>query len=54
MVIQERKPDKTNVFKGCNAKQQADIEKIVLEYDVLFQEAKGLPPKKETVHDIIL
>ena len=54
MVVKEKKPDKTNVFEGCNAKQQADIEKIVSEYDVLFQEPKGLPPKKEIVHDIIL
>eukprot|EP00253_Pinus_taeda_P019148 PITA_19148 len=54
MVIKENGPDKTNVFEGCNTKQQDDIEKIVLEYDVLFQEPKGLPPKKEIVHDIIL
>jgi len=54
MVVKEKKPDKTNIFEGCNAKQQADIEKIVSEYDVLFQEPKGLPPKKEIVHDIIL
>eukprot|EP00253_Pinus_taeda_P032614 PITA_32614 len=31
----EKKPDKTNVFEGCNAKQQADIEKIVLELSAL-------------------
>ena len=54
MVVKENKPDKINVFEGCNAQQQADIEKIVSEYDVLFQEPKGLPPKKEIVHDIIL
>eukprot|EP00253_Pinus_taeda_P031900 PITA_31900 len=54
MVVKEKKPDKTNVFEGCNVKQQTDIEKIVSEYDVLFQEPKGLPPKKEIVHDIIL
>ena len=54
MVVKEKKPDKTNVFEGCNAEQQADIEKVVSEYDVLFQEPKGLPPKKGIVHDIIL
>ena len=54
MVVKEKKPDKTNVFEGCNAKQQADLEKVVSEYDILFQEPKGLPPKKGTVHDIIL
>ena len=54
MVVKETKPDKTNIFEGCNAKDQANIEKIVSEYDVLFQETKGLPPKKGIVHDIIL
>ena len=49
-----KKLDKTNVFEGCNAKQQVDLEKIVSEYDILFQEPKGLPPKKEIVHDINL
>ena len=54
MVVKEKKTDKTDVFEGYNSDQQADIEKIVLEYDVLFQEPQGLPPKKEIVHDIIL
>eukprot|EP00253_Pinus_taeda_P025207 PITA_25207 len=54
MVVKEKKHDRTNVFEGCNAQQEADIENIVSKYDVLFQEPKGLPPKKEIVHDIIL
>ena len=54
MVVKEKKLDKTNVFEGCNAKQQADLEKIVSEYDILFQEPKCLPPKREIVHDINL
>ena len=52
--FKERKTDKTNAFEGYNSDQQADIEKIVSEYDVLFQEPQGLPLKKEIVHDIIL
>ena len=54
MVVKEKTLDKTKIFEGCNADQQTDIEKIVSEYDVLFQEPKGLPPKKGIVHDIIL
>jgi len=54
MVVKEKKPNKTNVFEGCNAEQQGDIEEVVSEYEVLFQEPKGLPPKKGIVHDIIL
>eukprot|EP00253_Pinus_taeda_P018942 PITA_18942 len=49
----EKTPDKTKIFEGCNVDQQADIEKIVSEYDVLFQEPKGLPHKKGIIHDII-
>eukprot|EP00253_Pinus_taeda_P021737 PITA_21737 len=52
--IEYFKPNNTNEFEGYNAKQQADLEKVVSEYDILFQEHKGLPPKKEIVHDIIL
>jgi len=54
MVVKEKKPDKTNLFEGYNVEQQADIEKVVLEYDVLFQEPKCLLPKNGIVHDIIL
>eukprot|EP00253_Pinus_taeda_P021122 PITA_21122 len=52
--VKENKPDKTNVFEGCNYKKQDDLEKVVSEYDILFQEPKGLIPKKEIVHDINL
>ena len=47
MVVKEKKPDKANVFEGCNAKQQADLEKVSSEYDILFQEPKGLHPKRK-------
>eukprot|EP00253_Pinus_taeda_P019644 PITA_19644 len=33
---------------------KANLEKVVSEYDILFQELKGLPPKREIVHDIHL
>ena len=52
MVVKERKHDKTNVFDSCDAKQKADLENVVSEYDILFQEPKGLPPKREILHDI--
>jgi len=54
MVVMERTPDKTNVFEAYDSKHKADLEKVVSEYDILFQEAKGLPPKREIVHDIDL
>jgi len=54
MVVKEKKPDKTNVFEGYDAKQQVDLEKVVSEYGILFQELKGPPPKRKIVHDINL
>jgi len=54
MVVEEKNPDKTNVFEGCDAKQKADLIKVVSEYDILFQEPKGIPPKRKIVHDIHL
>eukprot|EP00253_Pinus_taeda_P022396 PITA_22396 len=47
-------PEKSNAFEGCDSKQKFDLVKVVSEYDVLFQELKGLPPKREIVHDIYL
>ena len=46
MVVKEGKHYKTNVFEGYNGKQQVDLEKFVSEYDILFQEPKGLPTQK--------
>ena len=54
MLVKEKNHDKTNIFEGCDAKQKVDLEKVVLEYDILFQESKGLPRKREIVHDIHL
>jgi len=45
--------DKTNIFEGCDAKQKDNLEKVVLEYDILFQKPKDLPPKREIVHDLL-
>ena len=54
MVVKKETLDRTNVFESYDAKQKADLEKVVLEYDILFQEPKGLPPKRDIVHDIHL
>jgi len=36
MVVKEKRPNKTNVFQGCDAKQRVYLEKVVSEYDILF------------------
>ena len=45
MLVKVKDPKKSNAFEGCDFKQKADLVKVVSEYDVLFQEPKGLPPK---------
>jgi len=54
MVVKQKSPDKTNVFEGCDAKHKDDLVKVASEYGILFQEPKGLPPKREIVHDFHL
>ena len=46
MVVKAKDPEKSNAFEGCDSKQKANLVKVVSEYDVLFQEPKGLPPKQ--------
>ena len=54
MVVKAKGLEKSNVFEGYDYKQKSDLVKAFSEYDVLFQKPKGLPPKRETVHDICL
>ena len=54
MVLKAKDPENSNAFEGCDSKQKADLVKVVSKYDILFQEPKGLPPKREIVHDICL
>eukprot|EP00253_Pinus_taeda_P030329 PITA_30329 len=55
----ESKKKKTVVaiqkYLGLDSGDETTVAAIgIREYDILFQEPKGLPPKKEIVHDIIL
>ena len=54
MVVKAKDPKKSNAFEGYDFKHKVDLVKVVSEYNVLFQEPKGLPPKREIVHDIYL
>ena len=46
--------NKLNRFKGCDPKLKKYLIKVVSDYDNLFQEPKGLPPKREIQHKIYL
>lgn len=46
MIVKATDDDKSNSFKGCDPKHKDELGKIVSNYDELFQEPKGLPPKR--------
>ena len=54
MIVKAKDIDKSDAFQGCNPKHTENLVKVVSKYDVLFQEPKILPPKREIVHDIYL
>jgi len=54
MIVKAKDPDKSDAFQGCNPKQKEDLFKVVYDYDILFQEPKGLPPKQQIEHEIYL
>ena len=47
MIVKPKDIDKSDAFQGCNPKHKEDLVKAVFNYDILCQEPKGLPPKKE-------
>lgn len=54
MTVKAKDIDKSDAFKGCNPKQKENIVKVVSDYDIMFQEPKGLPPKREIENEIYL
>ena len=54
MIVKAKDINKSDAFQGCNPKQKVDLVKFVSNYDILFQEPKGLPPKQEIEHEIYL
>ena len=47
MFVKEKKPDKTNVFKGCDAKEQSDLEKLFQNMIYYFKNLKVCHPKRK-------
>jgi hypothetical protein len=41
-------------LEGCDAKLKYDLYEVVNKYDEMFQEPKGLPPKRGIQHEIQL
>ena len=54
MVVREKDVGTTNAFQGCDPSHKKKLIDIVSNYDDIFQEPDGLPPKREIQHEIIL
>ena len=47
MIVKVENVGQNESFKGCDPKIKNNLTKVVSDYDVLFQEPKGFPPKRE-------
>ena len=54
MIVKEKGVEQAKSFKGCDTKIKKELIKVVSNYDIMFQEPKGLPPKMEIQHEIHL
>jgi hypothetical protein len=54
LMIKPKDEIKNKVFQGSDAKLKFDLYKVVNQYDEMFKEPKGLPPKRGIQHEIQL
>ena len=52
MVVRVKDANTSKAFQGCDPTNKNELDEIVSDYDGLFQEQSGLPPKCEIQHDI--
>jgi hypothetical protein len=53
-MIKPKDNIENEVFQGCDAKLKSDLYEVVNQYDEMFQEPKGLPPRRGNQHEIQL
>jgi hypothetical protein len=54
MVLKEKDLDKSNAFDDCDPSWKDEMIDVISNYDEVFQEPKGFPPKREIRHEIQL
>jgi hypothetical protein len=54
LMIKPKDDIENEVFQGCDAKLKSDLYEVVNQYDEMFKEPKGLPPKRGIQHEIQL
>jgi len=46
MVVRAKEVEMADAFKGCDLNRKKELFEIIFDYDGLFQEPRGLPPKQ--------
>ena len=54
MMVKMKNDGVSKYFEECDPKHKYELIEIMSEYDDLFQDMKGLPPKREIQHEIHL
>jgi hypothetical protein len=54
MIVKQKEEDIMNALLGCDPNHKRELVKIISNYNELFQEPIGLPPKREVEHEIHL
>jgi hypothetical protein len=54
LMIKPKEDIETEAFQGCDTKLKSDLYEVVTQYDEMFKEPKGLPPKRGVQHEIQL
>jgi hypothetical protein len=54
LMIKPKDNVEKEVFQGCDAKLKSDLYEVVNQYDEMFQEPKGLHPRRSIQHEIQL
>jgi len=54
MVVRGKDAELYDAFQGCNHVHKKELCELISNYDEMFQEPMGLPPKREIQHEIHL
>jgi hypothetical protein len=54
LMIKPKDDVENESFQGCDTKLKSNLFEVVNQYDEMFKEPKGLPPKREIQHEIQL
>jgi hypothetical protein len=54
LMIKPKNDVENEAFQGCDTKLKSNLFEVVNQYDDMFKEPKGLPPKRGIQHEIQL